>query len=249
MARNVPQKSFFEKSIRIDNINKKIVWFYFSLAVISVKFNNKYILLTLAIIYLVIEVSNLFINHLREKAENIRRKDFFNNSYAVKSIALQSENYYDNDDVKEGLFKVFLNLGENSLFSKEISNKMLSKEKVKFIVSISILIIMTVFGFVDNNYSYSILQILFSRILIISYFELFMYNLNMTQIYDEIEILIENGLNNENYKNYEAQILRLLVKYETNISNYKIFLDSHIYNELNPLLTEQWNATKEKIYK
>ena len=84
---------------------------------------------------------------------------------------------------------------------------------------------------------------------LISYFELFMYNLNMTQIYDEIEILIENGLNNENYKNYEAQILRLLVKYETNISNYKIFLDSHIYNELNPLLTEQWNATKEKIYK
>lgn len=247
MARNVPQKSIFEKSIDLHNINKKLIYFYFVLAVISVKITNKYILLSLAIIYLAIEVTNLFINQLREQAENIRRKDFFNNSYTIRSISLQSEGYYDNDDVKNGLFKVFLNLGENSLFSREISNKMLSKEKLKFKISIVFLIILITFGFINNNYTYSILQIVFSRILIINCFELFMYNLNVTQVHDEIEKLIENGLNNKNYLDYEAQILRLLVKYETNISNYKIFLDESIYKELNPLLTKNWTEIKKNI--
>lgn len=247
MARNVPQKSIFAKSIDLHNMNTKFIYFYFILAVISVKFTNKYILLALAIIYLVIEVTNLFISYFREKAENVRRKDFFNNSYTIRSISLQSQGYYDNDDFKEGLFKVFLNLGENSLFSKEISNKMLSKEKLKFKISIVFLIVLTTFGFINNNYSYSILQIVFSRILIINYFELFMYNLNTTQVHEEIEKLIENGLNNKNYLDYEAQILKLLIKYETNISNYKIFLDESIYKELNPLLTKNWTEIKKNI--
>ena len=42
-----------------------------------------------------------------------------------------------------------------------------------------------------------------------------------------------------------AEIIKLYIEYESNISDLKIMLDSKKYSSVNEELTEKWNAMKE----
>lgn len=69
--------------------------------------------------------------HFQGLAEQNRRKDLLDNSLNTKLIAQRTTGYYDNEEQLAGLYKLLVNLFENSLFSSSISAVMLKKCKVK----------------------------------------------------------------------------------------------------------------------
>ncbi|BDU50897.1 hypothetical protein [Haliovirga abyssi] len=246
MAKSSPQTNFFMKSLYLDRWYNKIFILIIFLSIIFIFLKLDILVNILSILFIIVlGVLKYLIDFYREKGEIIRRRDFIDNSFGSKLHYENSEGYYDNEEIEEGLYKTIVNLFENTFFSKEISEKMKQKVLYNSIIPGIIIIGFSVLGFANSQIALPILQLFLSKIFIMKTINVWNYNKNTEDIFNRI-IMLFNELKIEEIGKYEPQILNLWIEYECSISNYKLFLDSKIYNELNPILIEKWNIMKEK---
>ena len=172
MAREVPQEELFNKSEQYAKYSNWLFWISFC-STISFQLTNT---LTQEIMYfnefkvgvnLVLLILIFFLdyknNFFKESAEDIRRKGLIDNSYGTKYCDKDSDEYYDNEEIDEGLYKLLINLFENSFYTKESLNKMLECSSIKVGLLLLILIVFAVFGFKSCAISTSVLQLFLSK--------------------------------------------------------------------------------------
>ncbi|MGE4346045.1 MAG: hypothetical protein AB7D46_01390, partial [Flavobacteriaceae bacterium] len=78
-----------------------------------------------------------------------RREDFIDNSFNVTIAEDRSYEYYTNENITSGIYKMAVNGFENSLFSYHIANKMTMKLWLKNIIFALLILTFAIFGF--NN--------------------------------------------------------------------------------------------------
>lgn len=248
MAKSSPQTNYFMKALTLNKYYEKLLIIAMVLSLVFIYKGESKLLIFLSILSIVgfIILENIISNY-QKKAETIRRKDFIDNAFGTKLVNENSEGYYDNEEIEKGLYKALLNLFENSLFSKEISEKMLEEKLKRSIIPALILIISAAYGFFGNQLIVPILQLFLSKEFLCKNIKLKSYNENVENVYNNIASLCDTTkLNSENILKYEPHILNIWIEYEANISNSKLFLDGKIYNELNPILTKKWEKIKNK---
>ncbi|MDP0505815.1 MAG: hypothetical protein Q7K47_01180 [Fusobacterium sp. JB019] len=246
MAKSSPQTNYFMKALTLNKYYEKLLIIAMVLSLIFIYIGENKLLILLSILSIVgfIALEHVISNY-QAKAETIRRKDFIDNAFGTKLLNENSEGYYDNEEIEKGLYKALLNLFENSLFSKEISEKMLEQKLKKSIIPALILMISAVYGFLGNQLMIPILQLFLSKEFLCKNIKLNNYNKKVENIYNNIATLCDTAkLNSKNILKYEPHILNIWIEYEANISNSKLFLDGKIYNELNPSLTKKWEKIK-----
>lgn len=113
----------------------------------------------------------------------------------------------------------------------------------------SILIIcLSIYGFKNNALALPILQLFLSKYFIENLITIFNYSSNVDSTLKDIRKLFSNGISKDSMKNViiQGQVIYIIIKYETNISHSKLFLDSNIFNNLNTILTNDWKQIKNK---
>ncbi|OGM30084.1 hypothetical protein A2801_03165 [Candidatus Woesebacteria bacterium RIFCSPHIGHO2_01_FULL_41_10] len=78
--------------------------------------------------------------HLLPESENIRRSDYFHNTFGIPTTDDSSEEYFTNDDIERGFYKMAVNMFENCFFSLKVSSEMLLRSMIKMLVFVLILI-------------------------------------------------------------------------------------------------------------
>lgn len=78
-----------------------------------------------------------------------RREDFIDNSFNSNIAEDRSKEYYTNENITSGMYKIAVNSFENAFFSYNIASKMTPKLWVKHVTFALLVLIFAVFGYND----------------------------------------------------------------------------------------------------
>jgi len=177
-------------------------------------------------------------------ASSFRRYDFVDNSFQTKFGEKKSKEYYTNDTVEEGIYKMAVNSFENCLFSYNISKKMTFTLWVKNIIFAIVIIGFAIFGF--NNILILLIQLTLPLFLLHDAIKLQVFVYRIKRTLENFRRLFNDLSNTSNIQQKEPEIILNVLDYETAIVSGAVLLDSKIYNQLNPELSTDWNRIKKE---
>lgn len=245
-----PQTNYFKKANQCEQIEKILSYLLALLTMLSsfMRLDLFFINGLFILMFILIAVLHRMGDEAKYNAEKIRRMDFIDHSFNTKYIEDSSEKYYDNDEIEHGFYKMVVNNFENSLFSSEISKKMYEKKQFNLLILSSLLLIGFILGIINMKNLVPIIQLMLSGYFYVSYLDLKEYKERTEQTFLDFKRLFDNEFLNteQSIKKNMAEIIRLHIIYETNISDKKLSLDSKIYEEMNEMLTEKWETMKIK---
>ena len=255
MVRVVPHKKHFDELLKLEKIESKFFWSSFIFTVIIQIINmiskesfhldrlSNGISICLLIILFVFDIK---IDKYRQSAEKERKLDFIDNSLGSKYCVNTSENYYDNDDLDNGIYKLLINLYQNAFDTKNNLELMIRKSEKYSLLCFALLAVLAILGLFNSAIVVSILQLFLSKEILMKKFTLENYLKNVTEVYNEITTLLSCGLDIKKMKDINAKVIILLIKYESSIASSKIELDERIFKENNVKWEREWLEIKEK---
>ncbi|MBY0427349.1 MAG: hypothetical protein K2Q22_17065, partial [Cytophagales bacterium] len=127
-------KEAFDQAKKISSIGNWVLWGSTAVAIFTsyseyiwdgfAKTNEILNAINIVAIFLYV-ISELVVNSLLPKAELRRRLGYIDNSFDTNFSGKKSENYYNNEKLNPGLIKLAANCFESSLFTFNISKKMI----------------------------------------------------------------------------------------------------------------------------
>ena len=258
MANKTPQESEFKKAEKCKNICGNCRYIILAISLLQIgldlkNFDSDFIMNAVAIILLLVTVFHMFIKnrysqHFR-KAEDERRKGFFDKSFGTKMASIDSKGYYDTDDIDDGYKKFLANLHENCLYSSKISEEMLNKVQGKSVCIFLAFVLLTVANIFKVQTTIALINILMVADVIGAYNSLKYYQSKTQEVFDDC-IDIWKRLDNCCSENIDskiiAEIIKAHTKYETTLAYESIMLDSKVYRALNGPLMEEWVKLEER---
>ncbi len=173
-----------------------------------------------------------------------RREDFIDNSFETTLAENRSEEYYTNDSITSGIYKMAVNGFENSLFTYNIAKKMTTPLWLKNIGFAVLILTFSIFGY---NSAFTLLIQLTLPILLLQQaikHTLFVYRIK--RVYENNRRLFNDLKNLNDSKHKRPEIILNVLDYETTLTYGSILLSSKIYDELNPTLSVKWEEIKQQ---
>lgn len=255
MVREVPQEDFFSKALKYSKWSNKLFWISFVISII-LQLTNQYtknisyidtIKTSISVFLLIIIfMFDIVTNYYTDNGESTRRTSFIDNSFGTKYCTQESKNYYDNDELGHGLYKLLINLYENTFYTKKNLEIMLEKITAKTIFYLLILILLAIIGFSNCAIAVSILQIFLSKKVLMKEISTHNYYNNVKKVYDEITGLFNLEITDEKASKFQAKIIELLIMYEASISSNRVQLSGKAFNDNNEKWLEEWKVIKNR---
>lgn len=189
-------------------------------------------------------ISEFIVKHSFYKASSKKRFDFIDNSFETSFSEDNSIDYYSNDDIEKGIYKMAVNGFENSLFTYNIAKRMLKGLWIKNGFIATSFICLAIIGF--NNAFIMLLQLTLPLLLLSRAIKQTIFVNRINSVFENYRRLFQDLKNNvaEDHKNPE--ILINVIEYEAILSWGCILLNSNIYNLLNADLSKKWEKMKIK---
>jgi len=173
-----------------------------------------------------------------------RREDFIDNSFKTTIAEHRSVDYYTNDNIVAGIYKMAVNGFENSLFTYNIANNMTTSLWIKNVVFAILILLFAIFGY--NNAFILLIQLSLPILLLQQAIKQTLFVYRIKRVYENYRRLFNNLRNETDSKLKRPEILLNVLDYETTLTYGAIVLDSKIYNKLNPSLSTKWNQMKKE---
>ena len=257
MASKVPQKKDFEKAKKCAGRNKYLKFFiiFLSLTTIVLSYFNIKVewFNNINCFFLFILMSLHFLNKWRyvklyRRAEMTRRKGFLDKAFGTKLSNMESEGYYDTDDVPIGYRRFLANLHENCFYSNRISEKMCGKSRKKLIVLLILFSYIVLINLLEIQIIVAFINAIMVTDIIWEYLSLENFYKETAAVLEECENIWQNY--KEKYHNPDngtmAVIIKAYVHYETILAYESVMLDSKIYKEMNAELEIEWENLKKR---
>lgn len=247
MSEYTPQTNYFKLANCLGKLENFLLILSFMISIfLSIFLKDSIISDILSMIFLVsLTITSFAQSYCQNKGEYKRRLDFIDNSFGTKFIINSSVGYFSNANVDIGLKKALVNVFENLFFSLYVANKMKTKSLIKMVIGVFIMIGFCIYGFANSSLALPILQLFLSKYFIEEFILLNNYTNTLDDIKKDIINVIESDKSLEKIK-VEANIIKILISYECNISFSRILLDSNIFNKYNEYLSEKWIEVKKK---
>lgn len=239
-----------QKYYKWSSIIQKIVSFSFIINTIATSISlviSDDFLLICVIVQIIATFINIFLGWLDDNvilpnAERTRRKVNIDNSFDINTTVDMTDGYYNNK-LNPSVEKLILNNFESIYFTMNIAKKMIFKEVIKALISVIILFI--AFNvFAGSEMLLLIFQVVFSGTYILGLASLLIYISQINGLYENFyQCLIT-----ESYYS-DKTIIRLLglsAEYEIIKGSHKIKLSSKIFDQLNPVLSSQWDSLQRE---
>lgn len=253
MAKYAPQFNTFQLVLKLDHLNKIMIWTVFTLSLCPYFFkkigwddsNSLNAIQIIEYVNIILLIIGFIINaikdhHLFPLAENKRRKDLIDNAFSTKYSLKNSEEYYTNEEVKPGINKLGVNLFQNLFFTVTVAKSMRAKVIFKTSLFSIVFILMAIYGFKNSPLALPVLQILFSAFVLGDLIKLLLFIHRNEIILENIQQYFSETRNND------ATILKSFVEYETNLSWASILLDGKVFKKINDQTEKEWQLIKEK---
>lgn len=245
---SIPYQNLFNKRMRADkwsDICIKIATFFSLLSIFIPKFWPLILLnsLIIAVGVILTWCSKIYIGPY---ADQERIGGFIDDAFEVKILEKPiTTDYYTNGGVPKGIKRMAANCFENVFFTKNVSEKMLYKIVIKNVLFILIFMIAIVMNFRAGYFVTlftALLQMLMGSTLLGNLLEHFYFCHAIRGIFDHFKLLYDT-LSQED-ENFAAQAIYMVLSYERALAYYNSQLDSKVFNELNPKLSEEWEKMK-----
>lgn len=187
-----------------------------------------------------------FVEIIRQpKAASERRKGFIDNSLGSKLLDGEVQNYYDNDSIGQGLYKMLVNCYENCFFTYNIIKAM----KVKMILKNIILLLVFFLGFAyfgikDNTIAIPFLQLLLSSLFLETLVYHFVFLCKLKKLYERFEQIFSASKLTENKIIQDA--VYMVLEYEVALAYNKSPNSDSVYKKFRERLTKEWESKKQK---
>jgi hypothetical protein len=191
--------------------------------------------------YVIIE---FILNNKFYEASIHRRCDFIDNSFDTTYSEENSMEYYSNDDIKNGIYKMAVNGFENAFFTFNIAKRMMKNLWIKNAILITTFIFLGVVGY--SSAFVMFIQLSLPAILLNQALKHTMFVNKINRVYENYRKLFHDLRNENNKENKSPEIIINIIEYESTLSWGTILLDTDIYNSLNKELSEKWAKIKRK---
>lgn len=175
------------------------------------------------------------------KAEMKRRIDWLDNSFQTNFSGKKSQDYYTNDNLSPGLYKLAVNCFENSYHTQFIISKMLPKLIAETIVIVLAFITSAYFG--NKEIIRLFFELALPAILIQKLIKAVIYSTRISEVHDRFKSLF-NDLMNTSFESKTAEALRDILEYETAVSWASTPLKSGIFLRYKNTLATEWEDLK-----
>lgn len=199
--------------------------------------------IVLVVVHFVVnQISRLY---LVPKAEKKRRQQMLSDAFG-SSISCDKTSLYYNNDYSPSLMRLGANTMENALFSKEITAKMLVKNRLVIGLYMIIWLFMFAFHHGDVDILIWVTQLVFSGAIIANWLTLEIFKNRCENVYIQLHahFLHEVGADNEKAV---AAVLDVFASYEAAKASAGSLLSSKIFNQLNPSLTQKWEQIRTEL--
>jgi hypothetical protein len=249
MNRNVPYQKSFDNTRKL-SFCQNIVLVIITICSIVQIFLNVYDIscgenaLTVIssffiVIYLVLEVlvNDFFYNSGKKK-----RLDLIDHAFETHFTGEKSSGYFNSGNTPKGVYKLAVQSFENSLFTSEISKRMLLKS---WGITSIIFIVFIFSAFIGSQLLVnSLVQFAATGILIQQSIKLQLFSNRMNLVLNDFKQLFSDMRNLDDKSSKEGEMVKNILNYETTHSWGSILADSKIFNQLNPSLSATWEDMK-----
>jgi hypothetical protein len=251
---NNPYKNTFELAKKINNYS--LIFLYLSAIIIFLDFLiksyfNQYLQICDVLIkvncfiIIIYAVLSFLSEYVFFNASSQRRIDFIDNSFETSYSDTKSSNYYTNDNIRSGIYKMAVNGFENSLFTYHIAKKMVLPLCIKNSLFIILFLSFAVFGF--NNGFILLIQLTLPILLFQQAIRHTLFVHRIKHVYLDYKKLFNNMKGDIDYSSKIPEIIINVFEYETTLTFGAMQLNSKIYNELNPILSQKWMDIKSDL--
>jgi hypothetical protein len=251
MATYNPFEGSFEHAKNLDNYANLSLWLStimlgvaFSIKSYNSQFSNvsDFIINLNCFFIIAFAVLNFIAEYIFYNASIKRRSDFIDNSFESSLSEYRSIEYYTNENIANGVYKMAVNGFENSLFTYHISKSMMKSKWLKNIIFAFLILLFAIFGF--NNAFILLIQLSLPLLLFQQAVKHTLFVSRISRVYENYRRLFNDLKNNPDSKNKRPEIILNVLDYETTLTYGAILLDTNTYNKLNPALSEKWNRIK-----
>ena len=188
------------------------------------------------------QVSSLY---LVPRAEIMRRKQLFSDSFGLPFSEDHTSLYYNNL-FSPSVQRLGANTMENALFSKEIAARMLGRKRI--IIMGYIIVWLVIFSIRHNNLEILtwITQLVFSGEILTEWLKLEILRFSSEQTYKELYSHFLHKLGQDSPSS-KANVLNAFVTYEAAKSTAGILLSTNDFKRLNPTLSKQWEQICKEL--
>jgi hypothetical protein len=192
--------------------------------------------------YVVNVVTEIF---LYPATARLRRTDFIDNSLGSKFLGKKSENYFTNDSIQPGAYKMTVNCFENCFFTYNIARGMNITIISKNIIFSSAFLFIAYVGLKENLIALPILQILLSSLFMNELIHHLNFVVKLNSMLERFRWFFMEIMNNKLNPNDLQHPTLLLLEYETTLAYNKSPLSNKVYKKLKEKLSAEWEELKE----
>ncbi|OLN23956.1 hypothetical protein BTO30_00570 [Domibacillus antri] len=244
-------ENYFNKVSTISKVSNTLFWcsvilsftIFFSGEYLN--FNNLLNVLFILITVLYFIFSNWLSLFLLREAQNRRRVHLLSNSLGSKLDDEETNLYYNNPQ-SPSLYRLGMNVFENSLFTFRVTEKMVIGERIRIIVYLIVWMALMLFRETDLNLVSIVAQTIFTTGILISWIKLEILRHTSEKIFNEFrQLFLTNG--SEKNDKIIPIILNLVFRYETTVASMGVHFSSKIFHSINPNVSTEWETVKRNI--
>lgn len=259
MYRQLPYKISYNTVAIWRKLENGLLWSTFACSILLLIFQNNPVCQLLVLMTCIVPIINI-LNYIsifgygllyiiveiimQPMVASERRKGFLDNSLGTELLAMPVQNYYDNDSIKHGPYKMLVNCFENCFFTHRIVNAMLPKVISKNMLLSMLLLFFAYDGFKNNILAIPFLQLLLSPLFLIELLYHISFLLRMNNLYEQFRQIF--SMSQSNKKRITEQAFYMVLEYETTLAYNKSPNSNAVYKKLRKRLTDEWNSIKEK---
>lgn len=179
-------------------------------------------------------------------ASRKRRVGFIDNSLGSRFLNLETRNYYSNELLDPGPYKMSVNCFENCFFTYNIAATMTSSVAAKCFLLSGVFFTAAYFGLQGNVIALPILQILLSTLFVTELVYHLAFVSRLRILLERFEIHFSETMDNKQKRNDPKYPTLMLLEYETTLAFNKAPLSDKVYVRLRTRLGAEWEQVKER---
>lgn len=203
-----------------------------------IKFVNIFAIIAYGLLYVTAEIV------MQPMLAKERQKGFLDNSFGTKLLCKPVENYYDNDDITPGAYKLMANCYEGCFFTYNIAKCSIKHVVLKNVALFIIIVVFAYWGYKDNNIIVPTLRLFLSCLFLQELAYHIVFFIQLDKLIDRFQKNFSEI--DANSQNIQTEAIFMTLQYETILAYNKSPLSDKVYKEKRDELNEEWGKIKTR---
>ena len=202
---------------------------------VAIGFNALFI-----IFYIVLELRE---GYLFARAERDRVFRYIDNSFHTAFAEKTIDNYFSQDYLNPGFYKLCVNCFENTFFTYNVAKQMQVGIYIKALFIVGVFMFSASVG--DKGMARYIIESILPLVFVQSALKLSLFVSNLDNLRESFASFF-TSIKDSDFSKKEPEALKNVITYEKILASSSIQTDSKIFSKLNPSLTKEWEEMKIK---